>query len=282
MVLYNSRSEPDTVPRTPSRPIIGNEYPTPQTGDRTRLRSPEVTTPTKLPSPVRPSARKTHSTATTVDESQEEFYDWPLSDDEELSKAVDQASSQSQNAMLAPETPRKAIKTDISSTPGKRRFDEIEHGGAASWPTPISDKKGDDIFTTPATGPGGKNLFSATGVEDTPTPVRFKDITPTTGHDSSLATEIINVLKTARVNLPNNAGDAIRDICNKQSLFTQGVIKGRDISRSLISKKDEKIVELQSSMEALQSERETSRAVIRHLRRELGVAKSNNRLPNDD
>ena len=241
------------------------------------MQSPEIATPytpSKAPSTTRPTPQTGRSQATTQDDSAEEFYDWPASDDEELSKAADQASSQSQHTMPPPETPRKAIKTDCFSTPGKRSFDEMTDSGQTVWPTPISTTKGDDVFTTPATATGGRRLFSTSGSDGTPTPVRFNDIAPTATADSSLATEILKTLKNAQVALPLNVRDEIREICNKQSLFTHGVIKGRDISRSLIAKRDEKIVELQGTIEAMQSERETSRTVIRHLRRELGVAKS--------
>ena len=279
MVLKNSRSEPEPTPQTPSKFADGSVYMTPQTGNRTRSESPEITTPytPSKSSNVRSGARATISTTTTTqeDSTEELFYDWPLSDDEELLKAADQASSQSQNVMPPPETPRKAVKIDSFSTPGKRRFGEMENDGAVAWPTPVSDRKEDDVFTTPANGIGTKRLFSTNGAEDTPTPVRYKDIAPSTTGDASLASEISKILKSAHVTLPPDALDDIRVICNKQSLFTHGVIKGRDISRSLISKRDEKIVELQSQIEALQSERETSRVVIRHLRRELGVMKSN-------
>ena len=150
----------------------------------------------------------------------------------------------------------------------------MDNGSAAAWPTPVSERKGDDVFSTPATVVGSKNLFSSSEPPETPTPVRFNDIAPTATADSSLATEVLKALKTAEVTLASHTRNEIRDICNRQSLFTHGVMKGRDISRSLISKKDEKITELQGSIEALQSERETSRAVIRHLRRQLGVTKN--------
>ena len=277
--MKNSRSEPEPTPQTPSKSVNGNVYMTPQTGSRARSKSPEITTPytpSKSSNVIRSSAGATIATTATEEDSTEElFYDWPLSDDEDLSKAADQASSQSQNAMPPPETPRKAVKIDTYSTPGKRRFGEIEDDGAVAWPTPVSERKGDDVFTTPANGIGGKRLFTTTGTEDTPTPVRSKGIAPSTTADTSLATEILKILKSTHVPLPPNVLEDIRGICNKQSLFTHGVIKGRDISRSLISKRDEKIVELQSNIEALQTERETSRVVIRHLRRELGVMKSN-------
>ena len=241
------------------------------------MQSPEITTPytpSKASGISQPTPQTTRFKATTQDDSAEEFYDWPASDDEELSKAADQASSQSQKTMPPPDTPCKAIKTDSFSTPGKRSFEEMAQSDQGVWPTPVSATKEDDVFTTPATATGGRRLFSTSGSDGTPTPVRFNDVAPTATADSSLAAEILKSLKNAQVALPANVRDEIRDICNKQSLFTHGVIKGRDISRSLIAKRDEKIVELQGTIEAMQSERETSRTVIRHLRRELGVVRS--------
>ena len=224
-----------------------------------------------------PTAQSTtHSTtqSSTRDDSEEEFYDWPLTDDDELSKAADCASSQT--SMPPPETPRKAIKTDMLSTPGKRTFEEMNDGNSGAWPTPISARKSDDIFTTPATNGKDLNLFlSPSTPQDTPTPVRYKDVHSMNGSDSSLTSEILSKLEEAKISLPPNVRDDINSICSKHSLYTYGVIKGRDVSRSLIAKKDAKIVELQASIEALQAERETSRAVIRNLRREVGNTRLN-------
>ena len=175
--------------------------------------------------------------------------------------------------MPPPETPRKAVKTDSFSTPGKRRYDEISKSDVEAWPTPTSAKNGDDIFTTPATNINSKNLFSSSQGQETPTPMHFQDVVPKNGAESSLATEVLAVLRSAKITLPSNVSEDLKNVCNKQSLFTHGVIKGRDVSRTLVAKKQEKIAELQASIEALQAERETSRAVIRHLRQELGTLK---------
>ena len=133
VVLNNSRSEPESEPQQPSQTPTrlnygnGNGHMTPQTGNRLRMRSPETITPYTLSKPstfnrfaarATPTVRATSNTIAEQDDSPEEFYDWPQSDEEEMSKAADQASSQSQNAMLPPETPRKAIKTESFSSPG--------------------------------------------------------------------------------------------------------------------------------------------------------------------
>lgn len=287
MLLNNSRSEPPATPQTPSKPIASTGYLTPQTGTRARQQSPEVKTsytPLESSAPVRASALEltaatvvqSTTQSSTQDDSEEEFYDWPPTDDEELSKAVDSASSQT--AMPPPETPRKAVKTDILSTPGKRRFEEMSSIDPAALPTPISAKAEDDVFATPAMNGKGLNLFSTdTTPQDSPTPVRFKYVPATCGSDFSLANDILTTLSNANISLPSSVRHDIRNICYKQIMYTHGIIRGRDVSRSLVAKKDEKIVELQGSIEALQAERETSRAVIRHLRKELGNIKPNGR-----
>jgi len=176
--------------------------------------------------------------------------------------------------MPPPETPRKAIKTDVLSTPGKRGFEEMNVVNSLLWPTPTSAEREDDVFTTPAKNGKGRNIFMPTTPQETPTPIRFKEIPSAQGDNSSLANEVLNALQDAKIFLPAKVRDNIQIICNKHSLYTHGVIKGRDVSRSLIAKRDEKIVGLQGTIEALQAERETSRAVIRHLRKEIGITKS--------
>lgn len=232
-VLNNSRSELIT----PSK-------------DRSRTVSPDTITP-YTPSKA-PASTQTTST-------QGEVFDWPNSDDDELFKVADRAS------MAPPETPRKAIKMDISASPSKRRHDEMESGLA----TPASD----DVFTTPATGLHGKNLFSAGLISpaETPTPSRFKEIA--LGGDSELATEVLAALSSMAIDAETR--DAIKTVCNKHALRTQGIAKGRDVSRLAIKSKDVKIAELQARIAALEAERETNRAVIRHLRRDMEMARNN-------
>ena len=217
--------------------------------DRPRTVNPEIITP-YMPSMALTSTQTT-STQGTV-------FDWPNSDDEELSKAADRAS------MAPPETPRKATKMDMFATPSKRRHDEMEDGLA----TPASD----DVFTTPFTGPPSKNLFP-TGLispAETPTPSRFKDIS--IGGDSELAAEVLAALSSIAVD--GDTRDAVKTVCNKHALKTQGIAKGRDISRLAIKTKDGKIAELQARIAALEAERETNRAVIRHLRRDMEMARN--------
>lgn len=177
--------------------------------------------------------------------------------------------------MPPPETPRKVAKTDMFSSPGKRRFSQIDDGNTASWPP--RSTAGEDVFATPNTGvkrdgllTSGQNLSPPAG---TPTPTRFKDLLQT-GHDSELATEVLRVLQNSKISINPDVKAELKAVCEKHTLSTRGILKGRDISRAMVNTKNAKISELQETITALQAERETNRAVIRHLRRDMEMAKN--------
>ena len=280
-VLNNSRTESLPSPQTPQK-YSPYGLTTPQTSTRFSPANLEVTTPdtpSKPPNGAPSSSHRgtaTQATTTQGSDLGEEFYNWPASDDDELSKVADQASSG--HSMPPPETSRKAVKTDVLSTPEKRRYDEmaLESGitGNTSWPMPLAGAPGDDVFTTPATGAPGRGLFTNTNLPspaETPTPIRYKDIPPS--QDSELVSEMLNILQHHHVTIPPEARDAVKSICNKHILYTRGIMKGRDVSRAMVKTKDERMAELQGEIEGLKAERETNRAVIRHLRRDLAARK---------
>ena len=208
------------------------------------------------------------------DSGEEEFFDWPVSDDDELSKVADQASNAHPTA--SPATPTKAIKADPLPTPSKRRYDDMiaEDGSALrSTPqTPTTGKADGDVFTTPATF--NKGLFASGTLPspaETPTPIRYKD-----GHanqESNLTSEILNLLQSFNISIPSEAREALKTTCERHVLYTRGIMKGRDVSRAMVRSRDEQVTELQRQIEGLQAERETNRAVIRHLRRDIMVRK---------
>lgn len=202
-----------------------------------------------------------------------------------MGKAADQVSSNQSSTLkemqpppAQPETPRKAVKMDALTTPGKRRYDEIDAPPGGDYPTPATGLNGDDVFATPSTStkPAGKGIFAnqatnADGPAVTPTPIRYKDVP--LGVDSQLASEILTTLAAHAIGLPADIKEAVRGICNRHVLYTRGIMKGRDVSRSMVKTKDEKVVEMQAELETLRSERETNRAMIRHLRREMAQRK---------
>lgn len=280
-VLNNSRTEVTHSPQTPNKssPYV---LITPQTSTRLKAGSPEPITPgtpSKTYHTPSSSACGIETQGTTTqgsDSAEEEFFDWPASDDDELSKFADQASN---GCLLPPpETPRKAIKGDIHSTPGKRRYGEMAAGDGESskltFQTPAPGMKGGDIFTTPAAVTPGKGLFASGTLPspaETPTPIRYKDIPPT--QESELASEVFSALQHHNASITFEARETLKSICNKHVLYTTGIMKGRDVSRAMVQSKDKRMTELQGEIEALKAERETNRAVIRHLRRDIAVRK---------
>ena len=293
------------APVTPSKPVTNLGLATPQTGSRYRgWDSEEVRTPYDHHSVVKNLARngtsgrdnETQNTATTIGASDEEFFDWPASDEEELSKAADHVVSGS-NIRPAPrempppmpETPRKAAKTDTLVTPGKRRYDDMNAPASKAYPTPATavELDGGDVFATAksnltnsnglfANKASGDSVFDSPAEAPTPTPIRYKDVGVGPGAETELAAEILTTLAAHAVALPADAREAVKGICNRHVLYTRGIMKGRDVSRAMVKRKDEKAVEMQAEVEALKSERETNRAVIRHLRRDMVLWKEAN------
>jgi len=260
-VLSNSRSEPRPTPQTSTK-SPGTRRHSNSSGDRSRTATPDPVTPQTPSKTSILAAQKSWSTAADAGK---DSFEWPSSDEDELSKVAYLAE------MHPPETPRKAVKTDLFSSPGKRTYEEMRND---AWPTPAAD----DIFTTPSTGLRGKDLFSTPSgagllsPAETPTPIRFKEaITGASADDPELVRDVINTLRDASVHMNSTAMEALKTVLNKHALKAQGIAKGRDISRLAIKPKDAKIEELQTRISALEAERETNRAVIRHLRRDMGT-----------
>ncbi|KAI4175214.1 MAG: hypothetical protein LQ343_001750 [Gyalolechia ehrenbergii] len=276
-VLSNSRTEPLPAPQTPTKSPHTSTFfglQTPYTDSVKSHRSPEPSTPQ---TPCKSSSSlqyfgNTQNTSTTLSASDEEFFDWPASDDEDVFKAVDEASLT--RGMPPPETPSKLVNTAMFSSPVKRRFSQMDDGSAIAWPTPPDP--GGDIFVTPNTGVKRDGpLISAQTLSspvDTPTPGRFKDALQAS-QDSELTSEILKVLQDSKVLVNSDVKAALKAVCDKHSLSTRGIMKGRDMSRAMVTAKNGKISELQETITTLQAERDTNRAVIRHLRRDMGVVK---------
>lgn len=264
MVLSNARSEPRPAPQTPTK-APGPRRRSNSSGNRSGTATPNPVTPRTPSKAFDLAARKSRST--TADAGKDSF-EWPSSDEDELFKAADRAAV---TTMPAPETPRKAQKTDRSGSPGKRRHEAMENS-AGAWPTPTTD----DVFTTSATGMRGMDLFSTASAAgllspaETPTPHRFKDAAVGVGaEEPELVRDVVNTLHDAAVRMDSAAMAAVKAVLNKHVLKVQGIAKGRDISRLAIKAKDATIAELQARVAALEAERETNRAVIRHLRRDM-------------
>jgi hypothetical protein len=220
-----------------------------------------------------------------MDDGDEEFGEWPLSVEEE-----DEAVSTAERASFEPETPRKAIKTSQFATPGSRKTDSV-----GVWATPqttsrkrVFDSRDGD-FATPThvkrEDDGSLGLRSLPSPTKSPTPVNrrlnFSSIAPPgpsstaaasvtvncSTTDYSLTLEVLSLLDSQHVD--ETVLSDIRTLLNQNELKTAGIVKGRDITRAALKKKDEQIAELQQKIQVMASEREMDKSIIRHFKQDM-------------
>jgi hypothetical protein len=187
---------------------------------------------------------------------EEEFFDWPLSDEEAVvlpDQAEDEAIQRmatnltgsrpnpqsppplpppSTTHMPSPQTPRKAPRTATNTSPNKR-----------------SRSPSLTFFPTPITTPVNRTLFSKQ-------------------ESTSLASEILALLESHSISLPPATTAALTQICTTHTLRAQGIARGRDVSRDALREKEKMVRELRQRMQELEAERERDKVVIGSLRRE--------------
>jgi hypothetical protein len=159
--------------------------------------------------------------------------------------------------------PRKAPRTDTFTSPGKRKLSEVENEETESTIafTPTS------IFS-PRTQTRLPPASAEVSMTPTPTPGRYRNVMSTDVRDDSseLGIEALKILESHKVVVPKQAQDELLALLNKHDLKTKGIIRGRDISRIALKKKDETIMRLNERIASLESQREMDRAVIDGLR----------------
>lgn len=244
-----------------------------------RAISEDDSTQSESPSPVNPiqpshtNGAKRSASAARLDD--DDFEAWSLDeeDEEALANAAD---------AVAPLTPHKAQKTGVYATPAttaKRKLPWLEQPPDT---TPV--KIAEDYFSTPSkqpTYPAQQTQSTVTEPEtpgapptlataSTPSPpTRYKDALFNPADDaSSLTAEVLASLSSAPI--PAEMLSHIRGILTKHDLKTQGIKKGRDISRLALKAKDAKIAELQARIASLEAEKELERGLGRMRRGEGG------------
>lgn len=237
-ILNNSRSE--TGPKIPTKPSQPARPLTPTHRSPAQQNHHGMATPNS----------KSRRSPVTSDESD---FDWSASNDKALAE-VGQAL-----AMAAPETPRKVPRTPMFTSPGKRNHSEMVENNS-TFSSTVGD---DDIFNTPRSSEDVSGLLSP--VES---PMRRK---PQDGNhypiNSALATDALRILE--RSNISPDAEQQLIELLNKHDLRTQGIAKGRDITRLALGNKDKKIADLEARIASLEAERETSKAVIAHMKSDI-------------
>lgn len=188
--------------------------------------------------------------------SDETDFEWSASNDTALVEAAHAA------AMAPPETPRKTARNSHFASPGKRNHSEMLEG-KSDFSTSVSN---DDIFNIPRSSHDATGLLSPAE-----TPMRRKphgDVPPLVPPaDSNLATDALRVLEGSKLSAA--VEQKLVELLNKHDLRTQGIAKGRDITRLALGNKEKKIAELEARIAGLEAERETSRAVIAHLKKDI-------------
>lgn len=244
----------------------------------------EGSTPPPYSSQTRDAGRlkRTAGAADLAKDDDDECFDWPLTGQEEneLANAAEAAAP--------PETPRKALKTGVYATPTattekKRRLPWLEEP-AAALTTPETSRvpaQQQDYFATPSkppakalptiteqNGPKTPNLpppTPATAAKSPSPPSKHKDaLSNPADSSSSLTSEALATLSAVKV--PPEALSKLRSVLSKHDLKTQGISKGRDISRLALKARDAKLAELQAKIQSLEAEREVDKSVIRTLR----------------
>lgn len=245
--------------------------------------------PTPTPSPTPPSVNSSRKRNARDADLDDEVQPWSLTGDEE-DELLEVASS------AEAVTPQKAQKTGVYATPATSAK---KSSRTLPWlqepPTPVSSSKKPivDYFNTPSKTPSKKVTFAEDPITEPETPKPIEDLTaPTTlaapsspspssrykdalvnpaDSQASLTNEVLSEL--SNVKLPPEKLSSLRSILTKHDLRTQGVTKGRDISRLALKAKEAKIAELEAKIASLEAEREVDRGVIARLRwkRESGV-----------
>lgn len=301
-VLNNSRSEPQQrqvstaqvgwdAGRT-RRGLFANIDPAAPTSNGKAIADDDATTDEGSPPPAYSSQQtstKRKAEAADLSDDDDDDYDdellpWPLTgqDEEDLATTADQI-------VPPPETPRKAAKTGIYATPAttvqkKRTLPWLQEPAEPTTvqKTPlISSDKQEEYMESPskpptkALPPIPEQAYGPTPTlkastheshEKSPSPPnRHRDaLANPADSSSSLTNEALATL--AGTSVPPSVLSKLRGILSKHDLKTQGIAKGRDISRLALKAKEAKIVELQARIASLEAEKEVDRSVIRGLR----------------
>lgn len=257
--LSHSRTEPEQTPRTPSKSVKRSTgLLTPGSGWRER-----ETSATNLGTPSK--ARKSRNV------SDDESFSWDEDLDDEVQNMLDRPAQ----PKFTPETPRKMPRTALFTSPGKRKLSETgdDSNNAPSTP-PSSFDPASHMLTPRSELPShlGSVPPSSMEISATPTPSKYTNVLSTDNNPdiSDLATAALVLLDSHDVVMPQKAKDALVELLNRHDLRTQGILRGREISRLALRKKDDEIKQLNERISRLEAEREMNRTAIPGLKKDPG------------
>ncbi|KAB8206101.1 hypothetical protein BDV34DRAFT_212541 [Aspergillus parasiticus] len=229
-VVSNSRTEPQNMPQTPTKTLRhgGTGLLTPQT-DRQFRNAPEFgsknfQTPSK-------SAK-----ARMMTEDSEGFeWDDTIPDEVTTAQHKPRQPDFGQVAGGSDSTPQKTPRTDYLTSPSKRKLSDME---STSSLTPTS------VFSPPSTA--CRLPPASAEISMTPTPSKYRNAlsADSAADTSELSLQALRILESHNAVVPRKAQEELTELLNRHDMKTRGIIRGRDISRSAIKKKDEEIMEL--------------------------------------
>ncbi|QDS68105.1 hypothetical protein FKW77_010145 [Venturia effusa] len=171
----------------------------------------------------------------------------------------------------APVTPR-ANRAEPMVTTGKRKFSDIGletpqkmrqpqlglhdsgYGGGEASDRQASKRRA-----------MGSDFLDQISPQSSPTPSRFRNAEDT-AVEHTLFKSISEALSTHGVRLSDRANHSVQQVCIRYERKTQGLVKGREISRLALTAREAKIAELQHRINTLDAELNTERAIVKHLR----------------
>lgn len=258
-VLSNSNTEP-TSPKTPKK--IGVPSRQAKLGGTAQILTPS----TKSKRTAKLEAISPPSASDARDE-------WSSDniDDEALASALEEF-----------ETPRKAARTDINTSPSSKQRTSSTKSDASSVTLAGHEADQDDIFQTPATSKKSARFPHTSGLlspSTTPSKRRGPATSSPSTDPGELASSALQLLRP--VALPTNTEAQLVELLNTHDLRTTGIIKGRDITRLAVQAKERKITELEARIKGLEQEKETMRTVVQHLKSDIMMSPKKPRRPRD-
>ncbi|KNG84358.1 hypothetical protein ANOM_008167 [Aspergillus nomiae NRRL 13137] len=246
-ILSNSRTEPQNMPQTPTKASRheGTGLLTPQT-DRPLRHAPgsesrNFQTPSK-------SAK-----ARMMTEDSDGFeWDDTIADEAATVQHKPRQPDFGQAAGGSDFLPRKTPRTDSFTSPSKRKLSDMESAPSLT-PTSVFSPRSTACRLPPASAE----------ISVTPTPSKYKNAlsADSAADTSELSLQALRILESHNVVVPRKAQEELTELLNRYDLKTRGIIRGRDISRFAIKKKDEEIMKLNERIVVLESQRELSKSM---------------------
>ncbi|KAI9374752.1 hypothetical protein BJX61DRAFT_257430 [Aspergillus egyptiacus] len=266
-LLSNSRSEstgpgPGAASSTPQTPSSKTRTAsrstgllTPQTGHRDEHPNPHSGSESRF-GRTRPSDAQSAKARMMAEDTDE--FEWDERIDSEVERIVDVNSgngNSNSRALRQPDFglgPRKTPRTEKITSPGKRKRDDDD-----------DDDDGEEDGRSFTATPG-----SMAPPFQTPTPTRYRNAVPPASSavgesplasSEDLAGQVSAILEGHGVSIPVPARRELRELFGRHEMKMKGIIRGRDISRVALQKKDEQIASLKERIAGLEAQRELNR-----------------------